>query len=169
MDQGRRSRATPTRSINLGVLFAKRLVPPQLDEARTWYTKAAEAGAHQRPIQPRGACWPQLSTRQSWTRPAPGTPRRPKPADTSAQASLGVLLATTGELPELDEARIWWTKAAQAGHTSAQYNLGVLLATTADPPELDEARTWWTRAAEAGNADARDAIKKFGARILRLN
>jgi TPR repeat protein len=29
---------------NLGVLLADRLEPPRLDEARTWWTRAAEAG-----------------------------------------------------------------------------------------------------------------------------
>ena len=44
--------------------------------------------------------------------------------------------------PELDEARTWYEKAADAGHTGAMNNLGTLLADQLDPPELDAARTW---------------------------
>ena len=41
---------------------------------------------------------------------------------------------------ELEEARRWFTAAAEAGRVSAQIHLGVLLATQLDPPELGEAR-----------------------------
>jgi TPR repeat protein len=30
--------------VHLGYLLAERLDPPRLDEARTWWTRAAEAG-----------------------------------------------------------------------------------------------------------------------------
>jgi TPR repeat protein len=33
--------------------------------------------------------------------------------------NLGVLLATRLDPPELDQARHWWTRAAQAGHPDA--------------------------------------------------
>jgi TPR repeat protein len=42
--------------------------------------------------------------------------------------NLGVLLANQWDPPELDQARIWWEKAADAGTTSAMSNLAVLLA-----------------------------------------
>jgi TPR repeat protein len=41
----------------------------------------------------------------------------------------------------LDQARIWWEKAADAGVTGAMYNLGALLADRWDLPQLDQART----------------------------
>ena len=53
--------------------------------------------------------------------------------------------------PELAEARIWYTKAAEAGHIDACVRLGLLLATRLDRPELAEARIWYTKAAEAGH------------------
>jgi TPR repeat protein len=52
--------------------------------------------------------------------------------------NLGVLLANQWDPPELDQARIWWEKAADAGVTKAMYNLGALLADRWDPPS-------WTR------------------------
>ena len=55
---------------------------------------------------------------------------------------LGVLLAERVDPPELDQARGWWQKAAEAGHTGAMFGLGVLLADQVDPPELDQARGW---------------------------
>jgi TPR repeat protein len=56
--------------------------------------------------------------------------------------------------PELDQARGWYQKAAEAGHTSAMYGLGVLLEDRMDPPELDQARGWYQKAAEAGHTSA---------------
>ena len=73
---------------------------------------------------------------------------------TSRQVRLGRLCAITLDPPDLARARVWWTKAAEAGHTEAQNDLGVLLATELDPPEVAEARVWWTRAAETGHTEA---------------
>jgi hypothetical protein len=39
--------------------------------------------------------------------------------------NLGVLLANQWDPPELDQARIWWEKAADAETTSAMYNLSL--------------------------------------------
>ena len=77
-----------------------------------------------------------------------------KAGDVEAQLSLGWLLATTLDPPDLEGARRWWTKAAETGHLEAQNNLGILLSTELDPPDLGEARMWWTRAAEIGHAEA---------------
>ena len=74
--------------------------------------------------------------------------------NTAAQNSLGVLLFTSLDPPELAEARAWLTQAAEAGDTNAQSSLGVLLADQLDPPELAQARTWYTKAAEAGDTGA---------------
>ncbi len=71
-----------------------------------------------------------------------------------AQYSLGVMLTTGLDPPDLAGARIWWTKAAEAGRTDAQYALGVLLATRLSAPDVTGARIWWTKAAEAGHTDA---------------
>ena len=59
---------------------------------------------------------------------------------TESQFGLARLLADLLDPPELDEARTWYTRAAEDGHTEAQYDLGMLLAERIDPPELDEAR-----------------------------
>jgi hypothetical protein len=52
--------------------------------------------------------------------------------------NLGVLPANQWDPLELDQARIWWEKAADAGTTSAMYNLGLLLANQWDPPQLEQ-------------------------------
>jgi TPR repeat protein len=52
-----------------------------------------------------------------------------------ATYNLGAQLANQWDPPELDQARIWWEKAADAGVTKAMYNLGALLADRWDPPQ----------------------------------
>ena len=64
--------------------------------------------------------------------------------------NLGVLLANQWDPPELDQARIWWEKAADAGVTKAMYNLDALLADRWDPPQLDQARTWYEKGRKEG-------------------
>jgi TPR repeat protein len=71
------------------------------------------------------------------------------------------MLATELDPPELAEARMWWTKAAAAGHTEAQINLGVLLADLLDPPELAEARTWYSKAAATGDTRAQHGLGRL--------
>jgi TPR repeat protein len=51
--------------------------------------------------------------------------------------NLGVLLANQWDPPELDQARTWWEKAADAETTSAMYKLSLLQANRWDPPQLD--------------------------------
>ncbi len=72
---------------------------------------------------------------------------------------LGVLLSSRLDPPEFDEARHWFTQAAESGHTDAQYNLGLMLEDQLDPPDYDEARRWYTAAAEAGHTDAQYNLK----------
>ena len=76
--------------------------------------------------------------------------------------NLGVLLANQWDPPELDQARIWWEKAADAGVTKAMYNLGVLLANQWDPPQLDQARTWYQKAAKKGHRTALQLLASQG-------
>ena len=135
----------------LGGLLLYRLDPPELDEARTWLTRAAEAGNTAAQVNLglllQGLDPPELDEARTWFTKAA------QAGHTFAQACLGLLLLDL-DPPELDEARTWYTRAAEAGYVDVQVNLGVLLATRLDPPELAEARTWLTRAAEAGNTDA---------------
>jgi TPR repeat protein len=138
---------------NLGRLLATRLDPPDLAEARTWYTLAAEAGHNDAQFNlgvllATRLDLPDLVEARAWWTRAAGA------GDVDAQFNLGLLLAMRMDPPDLAEARIWWTRAAGAGDADAQFNLGVLLADLLDPPDLAEARIWWTRAAEAGHNDA---------------
>jgi O-antigen/teichoic acid export membrane protein len=150
----------PDAQYALGMALATRLDPPDLAGARTWYTRAAEAG-HTRAQYDLGVLLatrldpPDLAGARTWyTRAA-------EAGDVDAQYDLGVLLADLLDPPDLAGARTWYTRAAEAGDIDAQYNLGVLLADLLDPPDLAGARTWYTRAAEAGDADAQDALGRL--------
>ena len=50
-----------------------------------------------------------------------------------------------------DQARTWWTQAANHGNANAMTMLGALAHQQGD---TDQARTWWTQAAEHGDTDA---------------
>ena len=133
----------PDAQFNLGRLLATRLDPPNLAEARAWYTRAAEAGHNDAQFNLGVLLATRLDppdlgeARAWWTRAA-------EAGDADAQFNLGVLLATRLDPPDLGEARAWYTRAAEAGHNDAQFNLEVLLATRLDPPDLAEAGTWYT-------------------------
>jgi TPR repeat protein len=73
---------------------------------------------------------------------------------------LGVLLVLL-DPPEVDAARQWFERAAEAGDAEAMIQLGVLRVTQVEPPDWTEAYSWFERAAEAGDARAIDAIRGF--------
>jgi TPR repeat protein len=138
---------------NLGVLLADRVDPPELDLARGWYQKAAEAG-HTGAMVNLGVLLadrvdpPELDLARGWYQKAA------EAGHIRAMFGLGVLLEERVDPPELDLARVWYQKAAEAGHIRAMFGLGVLLAERVDPPELDLARGWLEKAAEAGHSRA---------------
>ena len=49
--------------------------------------------------------------------------------------------------PDLDAARSWYQRAAEAGHVNAMNCLGDLYARLTEPPDL---RRWYERAARPG-------------------
>ncbi len=59
------------------------------------------------------------------------------------------------KLGDVDSARTWWTRAAEAGNAEAMDGLGILCRAAGD---TDGAVLWWLRAAEAGNTDAMDEL-----------
>lgn len=80
--------------------------------------------------------------------------------DLSAQYNLGVMYAEgVGVKADLQEAAIWWEKAAERGHIRAQYNLGHCFAKgDLGEPDGQEAVKWLKLAAENGNAEAQFAL-----------
>lgn len=54
------------------------------------------------------------------------------------------------EPPDLDAARRWYQRAAEAGNSAAMYTLGVLFAQKMKPRDRKAARYWLDRAADAG-------------------
>lgn len=123
---------------NPGILGETALGPPELAEARMWWTRAAQAGHTEAQFnlgvllttvlnQPEVA-----EARMWWTSAA-------QAGHTGAQFNLAVLLTEVLNPPELAEARAWYTRAAQAGHSGAQFKLGLLLAAQATMPRLERA------------------------------
>ena len=113
--------------------------------------------AHQRPDKANEAA----ARSGGWTRPRGGPPLdheggRGRCYQSPAQSSLGLFLATLAQPPDLEGARHWYTKAAEAGSTKAQYRLAVLLATRVAPMDLPEARHWYTKAIDNGHPDTND-------------
>jgi TPR repeat protein len=72
----------------------------------------------------------------------------------SVQAAAVGSLYERMEPPDLDAARDWYERSADAGNRDAMYNLGVLYDQLMDAPDLDAARRWYERAADAGHRDA---------------
>jgi hypothetical protein len=68
--------------------------------------------------------------------------------------ALGVLYAHIMEQPDLDAARRWYERAADAGRSGAMTALGDLYAQLIQPPDLDAARRWYERGAAAGDRGA---------------
>jgi TPR repeat protein len=56
--------------------------------------------------------------------------------------------------PDLDVARQWFGRAADAGHTGAMTALGDLYSQSMQPPDLASARHWYERARAAGDRGA---------------
>jgi O-antigen/teichoic acid export membrane protein len=98
----------PQAQFNLGRLLATRLDPPDLFEARAWYTRAAEAGYSDAQFNLGVLLATRLDppdlagARAWWTRAAEAGHR-------DAQFNLGVLPATRLDPPDLAEAGTWYT------------------------------------------------------------
>lgn len=60
-----------------------------------------------------------------------------------------------GIQPDLDQAVLFYQRAAELGHTAAQLNLGSLYYFTLPAaPNIEQAKHFWTQAAEANHPDA---------------
>jgi TPR repeat protein len=75
--------------------------------------------------------------------------------------NLGILYERM-DPPDLDAARGWYERAADAGDTDAMYGLGVLYAQLMDAPDLNAARGWWERAAALGHMEAARKMRELG-------
>jgi TPR repeat protein len=158
----RAAQAGYTRAQNYLASLLADLDPPELAEARTWWTKAAMAGNLEAQFNLGLLLYdlnpPALAEARTWWTKAAMT------GNTSAQNNLGELLRKL-DPPEIAEARTWYTKAAEAGDIDAPNGLGALLYNL-DPPEIGEARAWFKKAAEAGNITAQNNL---GALLYNLD
>jgi TPR repeat protein len=85
--------------------------------------------------------------------------------DAKAQYRLGLMYATgKGTSQDLNQAAIWYRKAAEEGNAEAQYQLGSMYDTGKGLPQnFTEASFWYNEAAEQGQATAQlgsDKIKQ---------
>jgi TPR repeat protein len=81
--------------------------------------------------------------------------------------SLGLLYSHWTDPPDLDAARQWYERAADAGNHGAMNNLGWLLHKQMDPPDLDAAWHWYERAADAGHSRAKVNLVRWRADVMR--
>ena len=84
-----------------------------------------------------------------------GRLRRSGGSDSDAM-SRGYQYSNETDPPDLDAARGWYERAANAGHVDAMYSLMLHEAST--PPVLDAALHWYERAADAGHAAAMNRL-----------
>jgi TPR repeat protein len=139
--------------VNLGVLLAERLVPPDLDGARTWLEKATEDGdtsaafslglllAYR--LDP-----PDLDGARSWLARAAGTGR----AD--AMFWLGVVLARLGDREGATRA---WSQTVDDEPDDSEIIAGAALALAAlgaQDGKVEEASHWLQLASEHGSLSA---------------
>ena len=83
-----------------------------------------------------------------------------------AQRDLGCCYATGEQVfpKDLTLARLWYGRAAEAGHADAQYNFGCMLLYAEGGPEEPEAGLAWVhRAAEQGDAAALHHLRNIAA------
>jgi TPR repeat protein len=76
--------------------------------------------------------------------------------DAEAQFLLGRVYESAGEgVEDLEEAAVWFSRAAGLGHLGAQFQLGRLLEEgRGQPRDLDQALDWYRRAAQSGYVKA---------------
>jgi TPR repeat protein len=62
----------------------------------------------------------------------------------------------------MDEAILWWERAAQQGHPEAQYLCGLYYHDTAGHKDLERARHWLDKAAQQGHPEAIRMKEEYG-------
>ena len=140
----------PEAMAKLAWLLQEDRKPSDLDGARHWWERAAEAG-HAIAMNNLAALLrkqdpPDTDGARRWLKRAAAV------GETHAMTNLAALLEDA-DPPDLDEARHWWERAAEAGDVTAMDRLAALLMRQ-DPPDKEGARRWWLAAAEAGDTDA---------------
>lgn len=61
----------------------------------------------------------------------------------------------------LDQAQIWYTKAAASGEITANYNLGMLFKCGCVPPDINKSREYFTQAAKLGSKRAISVLEQI--------
>jgi hypothetical protein len=113
-------------------------------EAKNWYSKAAEFGNSQAMIN-LGVLLQEEGYKQEakeWYRMAADG------GDTQAMYNLGILLDEEGNKQEV---RYWYLEAAKLGDTGAMYNLAIMLE---EEGYKQEAKEWYRMAADSGDTQA---------------
>jgi TPR repeat protein/tRNA A-37 threonylcarbamoyl transferase component Bud32 len=77
--------------------------------------------------------------------------------DVSSQSTLGKYYHSGyGTEKNYEQAKLWHTKAAEAGNVNAQHNLGIYYREI--EKNYEQAKLWHTKAAETGNSNAQSAL-----------
>ena len=90
--------------------------------------------------------------------------------DAKAQYRLGLMYANgTGTRKDLDQAALWYRKAAAQGNAEAQYQLGSMYDSgNGLPQSYSEALSWYKKAAELGQQAAQANIDTIERRLAAL-
>lgn len=84
--------------------------------------------------------------------------RKAEKGDPQAQFEMG-RQAMSGYYPDVEQAEMWWLKAAEAGNAEAQYQLGTLYGgARLGPPNAEKALSWYEKAAAQGHTQAIGAV-----------
>ena len=136
--------------------FGMNGAPKDFTEARTWYSKAAEAGNESAMYglaslfeEGKGVPRDYVEARK-WYRQAADKD------NTGAMVKIGLLYESGKGGPQNSvEAHKWFEKAAALGNSNAMFSIGLAYGQGQGAPrDYSEARKWYTRAAGLGNVGA---------------
>ncbi|MCG3769521.1 MAG: Secretory immunoglobulin A-binding protein EsiB [Nitrosomonadaceae bacterium] len=128
---------------SLGGLYESGNVERDLQKAKFWYQKAADQGLTEAQDALKRVSNPNYQLLSS------------------ARAYYVNYIVDNDNRAALDNAIIWFTKAADAGDAEAQCQLGEFCESTELGPDLQKAREWYGKAAAQGNADAQKSLARL--------
>jgi tetratricopeptide (TPR) repeat protein len=122
-----------------------------IDEAETWYRRAAETGFSSAMVSLAGFLHDRgaMDESETWYRRAAET------GDRHAMALLAQFLDVRGAM---DESETWYRRAAETGDSYAMTSLAEILNIRG---AMDESETWYRRAAETGHVPAMASLAQI--------
>ncbi len=135
-------------------------VPQDDQEARRWYTKAAETGHAEAQFNLGRMYWKGRGIPRDYEQAAQWFRKAADQGDVDAQFRLGVMYSNGEGLPQDHVHAVqWFRKAAEQGDSSAQYNLGLAYDNgNGVLQDYQQALHWYTKAASQGNKSAQNNL-----------